>query len=495
MRKSRCSFVRMERLAIASWALGTLCSCAVGPDFKKPAAPTVSAYLAEPVPEQTVAVPGPAGSAQHFLSGPDVPQDWWQAFKSPQLDALVSEALTANPDVMAAQASLREALEAAAAQRGNYWPQVQAGFTASRQKNALGVLAPTLGSGQALFNLYTPQVSVSFVPDLFGGNRRQVESLLASADAARYELDATYLTLTNNVIASVVQMAGLQEQLRQTERIVRLDTEALAVLRHSLSVGAIAEADVAAQETALAQAEATVPPLQHAIAVQRHQLAVLTGQLPAQGPNPSLELSELQLPTQIPLGLPSQLVAHRPDVLAAQAQLHAATALVGVAVADMLPQLTITGSDGSVATLLSDLLKNGTGFWSAGASLTQTLFAGGSLLHRKRGAEAAMDAAGATYRSTVLQAFQNVADSLHALSTDASVLEASARAARAAENSYNIARRQLDLGSVNYLYMVLAEQNYLQAQIALIVAQTNRLADTAALYQALGGAPIPSSAP
>jgi NodT family efflux transporter outer membrane factor (OMF) lipoprotein len=491
VRNSLRPFVLMARSAIIAVALGALYSCAVGPDFKKPAAPTVSAYLPEAIPEQTVAVAGPAGSAQHFLSGPDVPQNWWQAFNSPQLDALVSEALTANPNVKAAQASLREALEAAAAQRGNYWPQLQAGFAASRQQNAVGVLAPTLGSGQPVFNLYTPQVTVSFVPDLFGGNRRQVESLLASADAARYELDATYLTLINNVIAAVVQMAGLQEQLRQTERIVGLYTESLAVLRHSLSLGAIAEVDIAAQETALAQAEATVPPLRHSIEVQRHQLAALTGHLPAEGPNPKLELSDLQLPSQIPLGVPSQLVEHRPDVLAAQAQLHAATAQVGVAVADMLPQLTISGSEGSVATLMSELFKNGTGFWSAGASLTQTLFAGGSLLHKKRGAEAAMDAAGDTYRATVLQAFQNVADSLHALSTDASVLQASARAAQAAENSYNIARRQLDLGSVNYLYMVLEEQNYLQAQIALVVAQTNRLADTAALYQALGGAPIP----
>jgi NodT family efflux transporter outer membrane factor (OMF) lipoprotein len=484
--------VRKVSYLAVGLALGALCSCAVGPDFRKPAAPAVSAYLPEPVPEQTVAVDGPVGSAQHFLAGQDLQQHWWQEFQSPQLDALVAEALKANPDVSAAQASLREALEAAAAQRGNYWPQVQAGFAASRQHNAVGVLSPTLGSGEALFNLYTPQVTVSFVPDLFGGNRRQVESLLASADAARYELDATYLTLINNVIAATVQMAGLQEQLRQTERIVALDAEALAVLRHSLSLGAVAEADVATQETALAQAEATVPPLRHQIEVQRHQLAMLTGHLPADAPVLKFELSDLQLPTRIPLGVPSRLVERRPDVQAAEAQLHAATAQVGVAVANMLPQLTITAGDGSVATLMSDLFRSGTGFWSAGASLTQTLFTGGSLLHKKRGAEAALDAAGAAYRSTVLQAFQNVADALHALSTDATVLEASARAAHAAENSYNIARRQLELGSVNYLYMVLAEQNYLQAQIALVVAQTNRLADTAALFQALGGGPVPA---
>jgi NodT family efflux transporter outer membrane factor (OMF) lipoprotein len=448
------------------------------------------AYLPGALPEKTVAVDGPAGASQRFLAGQEIAADWWKLFQSEELNALVAQALAANPSVAQAKAALRAAQEDVAAQRGSYWPQLQAGFTATRQLNALGVLSPTLSTPEALFNLYTPQLTVSFAPDVFGGNRRQVESLAAQADVARFELNATYLTLINNVIAAVVQMAGLQEQLRQTERMVGLDTESLDVLRHALALGAVAGADVAAQETALAQAQASVPALRHQLEVQRHQLAALVGKLPADSPVLKLGLSDLQLPTEVPLSVPSRLVEHRPDVLAAEAQLHAATAQVGVAIADMLPQFDITGGIGSVATFMSDLFKSGTGFWSVGGSLTQTLFDGGQLLHKKRAADAMLDEAGASYRATVLGAFQNVADSLHALTSDAETLEASARAAHSAENSFNIARRQLELGSVNYLYLLIAEQNYMQAQIALVVAQTNRLADTAALFQALGGTPV-----
>jgi len=472
-----------------SLAACALCACAVGPDFHPPAPPAAGAYLPEPLPPQTTATAGPDGAAQRFLAGSDVAPQWWRAFGSPELDALIRDALTANPSVEAAKATLRQALETAAAQRGSYWPQLQAGLAASRQENATGVLAPTLGSGAPIFNLYTPQLTVSFVPDLLGGNRRQVESLVAAADAAGFELDATYVTLVSNVIVTVVQVEGLTEQLRQTGRIVALEQESLQVLRHSLSLGAVAGADVAAQETAVAQVEESLPPLRHALEVQRHQLSVLTGRLPSQAPVLPAGLDSLHLPTDIPVGVPSRLVEHRPDVLAAEAQLHAATAQVGVSIADMLPQFTITAGVGSVATMMSDLFKGGTGFWSLGGSLTQTLFQGGTLVHRRRAALAAVDAAGAGYRSTVLAAFQNVADALHALATDADALAAAARAAAAAENSYDIVRRQLDLGSVNYLALLTAEQSYLQAQIALVQARQSRLADTAALFQALGGPP------
>jgi NodT family efflux transporter outer membrane factor (OMF) lipoprotein len=479
----------MRSRAFGAWMACGLCSCAVGPDFHRPAAPAAASYLPQDLPASTAHTEGPAGAAQSFLAGKEISADWWKAFQSEELNALVSEALAANPSVAQAKAALRAAQEQVAAQRGEYWPQVQAGFAGIRQQNALGVLSPTLAAPVELFNLYTPEVTVSFAPDVFGGNRRAVESLAASADVARYELDATYLTLINNVIATVVQVAGLQEQLRQTERIVGLDSESLEVLRRSLALGAVAGADVAAQETALAQAQATVAPLRHQLEVQRHQLAALLGKLPSDSPVLKLQLSDLQLPTEIPLSVPSRLVERRPDVLAAEAQLHAATAQVGVAIADMLPQFDITGGIGSVATVMSDLFRNGTGFWTAGGTLTQTLFAGGELLHKKRAADAMLDEVGASYRSTVLGAFQNVADSLHALTSDADTLEATTRAARASETSFSIARRQLDLGSVNYVYLLVAQQSYMQAQIALVQAQTNRLADTAALFQALGGSP------
>lgn len=486
MRDPRQPLNTVLRLGCLLTAAGLLAACTVGPDFHRPAPPKVGSYLPGAVPAGAGGT-APDNVPQRFLADGDIPEQWWQAYHSPELDGLVAEALQANPDLAAAKATLRQVGEMAAAQRGGYFPQLQGSFDASRQLNATGVLSPTLGSGEPLFNLFTPQLAVSFVPDLFGGNRRQVESLLAQADADRFELDATYLTLVNNVIAAVVQVTALQEQVHEAGRVVSLAGDALAVMRHSESLGAVSGADVALQETALAQAQQALPPLRHQLEVQRHQLAVLLGRLPADVPTLVTRLDDLALPTDIPLGVPSRLVERRPDVLAAEAQLHAATAQVGVSIADLLPQLTITGGTGSVATQMSDLFRAGTGFWSVGGSLSQTLFAGGTLWHRKKAADAALDAAGATYRATVLTAFQNVADCLHALITDAAALEAASRAAGAAQTSLDITRRQLDLGAVDGLALMLAEQSDLQARITLVQARASRLADTAALYQALGG--------
>jgi NodT family efflux transporter outer membrane factor (OMF) lipoprotein len=378
-------------------------------------------------------------------------------------------------------------MENTAAQRGAFFPTVQAGFSASRQLNAVGVLSPNLASGTALYNLYTPQVTVSYVPDLFGANRRAVESLAAQAEASRFQLDATYLTLTANVVTAAIQEAALRAQIAATTRMITLEREALLVLRREFELGAVAEGDVFAQDAALAQLEATLPPLNRQLQQTRDLLAALTGHLPADFTPPRLELDQLQLPTDIPLGVPSQLVERRPDVRAAEAQLHAATAQVGVAIANFLPQVTITGNAGSSATAMSDLFKAGTRFWFAGASLSQTLFEGGTLLHRKRAADAALDQAGAQYRAAVLTAFQNVADALHALDTDADSLNAASRAEAAANKSLEVARRQLELGSVSYLALISAEQTYQQAVMSLTQARANRYADTAALFQALGG--------
>jgi NodT family efflux transporter outer membrane factor (OMF) lipoprotein len=473
----------------ASVGLGAclwLCAC-VGPNFHRPAPPRVDRYTAEALPPETASAKGPGGAAQRFLADGEVPRDWWTRFGSEELDALVAEALRANPSVHAAAAALRQAQENTAAQRGSYYPTVQAGFDASRQRNAVGVLAPSLASGTALYNLYTPQVTVSYVPDVFGSNRRQVESLAALAEASQFQLDATYLTLTANVVTTAIQEAGLRAEVSATERVISLERDSLGVLRRELELGAVAEGDVYAQEAALAQLETTLPPLRRQLQTARDALAVLTGRLPAEYTPLRFDLDQLVLPADLPLGVPSQLVERRPDVRAAEAQLHAATAQVGVAIASLLPQVTITGDIGSSATAMGDLFKAGTGFWSVGASLTQTLFQGGTLIHRKRAADAALDQAGALYRSAVLTAFQNVADALHALATDADTLAAASRAEEAAQKSLDVVRHQLELGSVSYLALVNAEQAYQQALISLAQARANRYADTAALFQALGG--------
>jgi NodT family efflux transporter outer membrane factor (OMF) lipoprotein len=482
------------------WRLAACCAilgvgACVGPNFHRPAAPRVDRYTAEPLPAETVTAPGPGGEAQKFLAEKDVPRDWWTRFGSEELDALVAEALRANPSVQAATAALRQAQENTAAQRGSYFPTVQAGFDAARQLDAVGVLAPNLASGTALYNLFTPQVTVSYVPDVFGLNRRQVESLAALADVSRFQLDAAYLTLTANVVTTAIQEAGLRAQIAATVRVIALEREALSVLKRELELGAIAEGDVFAQEAALAQLEATLPPLNRQLQTARDSLAALLGRLPADFKPVRFDLDQLQLPTDLPLGVPSELVERRPDVRAAEAQLHAATAQVGVAIANLLPQVTITGDIGSSATAMGDLFKAGTGFWSLGASLTQTLFEGGTLVHRKRAADAALDQAGALYRAAVLTAFQNVADALHALDTDADALRAAARAEEAAQKSLDVVRHQLELGSISYLALVNAEQTYQQAVSSVAQARANRYADTAALFQALGGSVTPQGAP
>jgi NodT family efflux transporter outer membrane factor (OMF) lipoprotein len=471
----------------------TLSAC-VGPNFHRPAPPQPARFTVEPLSADTASASGHGGAAQKFLAGQAVPRNWWLLFDSPELNGLVSEALRANPDVQSAQAALRQALENTAAQRGSYFPTVQGAFDASRNRNATGVLAPNLASGTALYNLFTPQVTVSFVPDIFGGNRRQVESLAAQAEAARFQLDATYLTLTANVVTSAIQEAGFREQIAATEQVIALEHESLTVLRRELDLGAIAEVDVYAQEAALAQLEATLPPLQRQLRQTEDQLAVLTGRLPADFTPSTFQLDQLVLPVDLPLGVPSELVERRPDVRAAEAQLHSATAQVGVAIANLLPQFTITGNIGSAATAMSDLFKPGTGFWSIGANATQTLFAGGTLLHRKRAADAALDEAGAAYKSAVLTAFQNVADALHALAADAEALDAASRAESAAEKSLDVTRQQLKIGAVSYLALLNAEQTYQQALITVIQSRASRFADTAALFQALGGSVAPDTA-
>jgi len=472
--------------AIAA-AIVLVAGCAVGPDYQRPSPPDASGYTREPLPAQTASAAMAGGEAQRLIQDRDIPGQWWTLFRSPPLNALIEQALKANPSLEAAQAALRQAQENVYAQEGFFYPNVQASFSPSRQKNATATLAPTLTSGEPLFSLYTPQVTVSYTLDVWGGNRRQVESLQAQADALRFQLEATYLTLTSNVVATAIQEASLRAQIAATNSVIRIEQEQLDLLRAQYALGAIAMADVVAQEATLGQTEATLPPLQKQLAQQRDLLSALLGRVPSAEPDEKFELAALELPQDLPLSLPSRLVEQRPDVRSAEEQLHAASALVGVAMANQLPQITISAGGGSSATQMSQLFTSGTGFWSVAANLLQPLFDGGTLLHRERAADAALQQAAAQYRSTVITAFQNVADVLHALYFDAAALDASLRAERAAATSLDIGRQALQLGSISYLALLNAEQTYQQAVIALAQARANRYADTAALFQALGG--------
>jgi NodT family efflux transporter outer membrane factor (OMF) lipoprotein len=473
-------------LAIGLAALAT--GCAVGPDFERPTAPDVEGYAREPLPAETTKADIAGGETQRFVQGLDIPGQWWTLFHSEALNALVEQALRNNPTTAAAQAALRLAWENVYAGEGAFFPTAVAGYSPSRNKTATGVVFTSASSGPPFFTLHTAQVVVTYAPDVFGGTRRQVESLVATAEFQRYQVEATYLTLTSNVVAAAVQEASLRGQIAATEEIIKIQTGSLDILRKQLELGQVAGADVAAVEATLAQAQATLPPLQKQLAVQRDLLTALIGRLPSQEPAEKFELAALQLPQDLPVSLPSKLVEQRPDIQSAEMQLHAASALIGVAIAAQLPQFTLTGNAGTTANQISQLFMTpGTAFWTLAGNVAQTIFDAGTLLHKKRAADAAFDEAAAMYRSTVITAFQNVADSLHALQSDAETLKAAYAAERAAFKSLEIARRQLQLGAIGYLGLLTAENTYDTALIALVQAQAARYADTAALFQALGG--------
>jgi NodT family efflux transporter outer membrane factor (OMF) lipoprotein len=470
---------------IAVLALAVV-GCAVGPNFKTPAPPAVSGYTEQPL-LSTVAAPGVrGGEAQRLSSGADIAADWWTLFHSVALNALIDQSLSGNPDLKAAQAALSVARENVLAQRGAYFPSVTGNFAASRQRQS-GQIAPALNSNAFLYNLFTPQVSVSYVPDVFGLNRRTVESLQAQEQEVRFQMIATYTTLTSNVVVAAIQQASLQMQIDATHELLDLNSNMLKILQYQLTKGYVGRLDVAAQESQLAQVQATLPPLLKQMAQQQDLLAVLAGRFPNQAPAEKFDLNSLQLPEDLPLSLPSALVAQRPDVCQAEANLHDASAKIGIAIANRLPNIVLSANVGTTAAAIDQLFTTGTGFWAVGGSLTAPLFEGGTLLHQERAAKAAYRQAAEQYRSTVLTAFQNVADTLAALEQDAAGVKANGDAAVAAKVTLDLAQRQWQAGYAGYLALLGAEQSYQQARISLVQAQANRYADTAALFQALGG--------
>ena len=467
-------------------ALSLLAGCAVGPNFKRPAAPPVNSYTAGPL-ETTASTPNVAGGeAQRFVDGLEIPGKWWALFHSKPLNELIERSITNNPDLQAAQAALKVARENMLAQRGAFFPSITGSFAASRQKQST-LIAPTPNANVFQYDLFTPQLSVSYVPDVFGLTRRTVESAKAQEQGVRFQMIATYLTLSANVVVAAVQEASLRAQIETTRQLIDLNSNMLQIVRFQLTKGYASGLDVAAQESQLAQIAATLPPLLKELAQQRDLLAVLAGDYPSSQHGEPFELDGLQLPQQVPVSLPSKLVAQRPDVLQAEANLHVASAQVGIATANRLPNITLTADAGNTALALDRVFSSGTGFWGIGASLTQPIFQGGTLLHLERAAKAAYVQAAQQYRSTVLTACQNVADTLSALEQDAAALKTTAAAADAAKVTLDLSRQQWQVGYGSYLALLNAEQTYQQARLNLVQAQANRFADTAALFQALGG--------
>jgi NodT family efflux transporter outer membrane factor (OMF) lipoprotein len=484
-----------SRLVLAALIAG-LAACAVGPNYKRPTPPAAPGYGGAPVQGETAKaeVGGnkaevSGGDAQNFVMGMDIPSQWWTLFQSAALDHLVEQALKGNPDVGAAQAALRQAHELYLAEWTSFFPTVQGGFSATRAKNALGSISnPTsLPQSDPYYNLYTAQLTLSYTPDVFGGIRRQVEMAKAQEQSNRFQLEATYLTLSSNVVVTAVQEASLRGQIAATERLLQVEHQMTELVQRQRALGSASELDLLTQQAAEAQTAETLPPLQKQLGQTRDALSALLGRLPSDEPPETFRFDEMTLPKDVPVSLPSKLIEQRPDVRQAEENLHAASAAVGVALADMLPQFAITGDIGSSALKLGQLFTPYTGFWDLGASLTQTLFDAGALLHKKRAADAALDQAAAQYRGAVILACQNVADTLRALQSDADALKASAEAERAAKKSFDLAQRQRALGTISMVAVLNAEVSYQQAELALVQAEANRYADTAGLFQSLGG--------
>lgn len=461
-------------------------SCAVGPDFLHPAPPEIIRYTREPLPSHTASTEVASGQRQTFLHGGDIPEQWWGLFKSPRLNALIARAIESNPTLQSALASLRAAKEAAYAQEGKFFPLAQANFNPSRQRTS-GALTPVPANGAQIFNLVTAQLEVAYTFDVWGLNRRTVESLEALADVQRFQAEAAYLSLTANLVVAVIAEASLRDQIDATQQIIAINDKMLQTLRHQLDVGFANRSDVATQEAALAQARATLPPLRKALEQQRDLIAALAGSFPSEGPHENFRLEDLHLPSQLPLTLPAQLVEQRPDVRAAEEQLHSASAQIGVAVADLLPSFTINANGGYTNTALPGLIAPQNLFWTLAANATQTVFDGGTLLHQLQGAKDTYQAAAWTYAGTVVGAVQNVADALHAIRNDAEALRAARDFQRAAKTSFDLARQQMETGNANVLLLLTAQQGYLQATLQVVQARAARLSDTAALFQALGG--------
>ena len=494
------SFHSVRKVALAS-ALGLLSGCAVGPDFVKPSAPEGVAYAPQPLAAKTASAPVIGGGEQNFADSKDIRFDWWREFGSPELDRLVEQSLRNNPTIPAAVAALRQAQEMVYAQQGAFLPTVNADYNYTRERiagNEAGSSAPgAQGDGKnivpsaparaVVFGMHLAQLQAAYNPDVFGGTRRQVETLDAQAEQQRDLLQAAYVTLIDSVVMAAIQEASIRDQIAATRAMIAANRKTVDILRSKVKNGAAMSLDLATAELALAQAEQQLPPLEKQLAQTRDLILALAGKMPNEEAETIPSLASLTLPAELPRSLPSQIITQRPDVRAAEEQVRSANALVGVAIAARLPQFTLTGTLGGTATEFGEMFSHGGPFWTAVGDVSMPIFDGNALLHKERAADQALIQANAQYRSTVIAAYQNVADSLYAVTADADALKAAAHAEAAAKKVYDVTHHQNEVGYVDFLTLYAADAAYRQAELTLIQAQATRYGDTAALYQALGG--------
>lgn len=458
-----------------------ICSCAVGPDFTHPKSPDATSYNAGSDPVKTVQA---AGVEQSFAAGSSIPADWWTMFNSPELNATMKDALSASPTVQAAQAALRVSQNNLRAGEGVFFPQVNADAAATREKflpQAIGESAP--GN---IFNLFSLSGTISYALDIFGGNRRMVEGLSAQADMQKANLSATYLTLSGNLVNTVIARAAYKAQIDDLQKVIDLENEQLRYTQIQYQAGTVPYSNVLSLKTQLAASQAALPPLKQSLTGTENLLAQLSGKLPAKGIPAFAPLASLKLPVKIPVTLPSELAHKRPDILIAEAQLHNASAQIGVATAALFPSITLDGSYGVENTNSGKLFGAASGLWSIGSGITAPIFHGGTLLSQRRAAINTYDQASANYRQTVLTAFAQVATALRALEHDAQTLQAQSDALASAQENQHLTDANYKAGLVGYTQVLIANAQYIQADSGYIQASAQRLQDTVALFVALG---------
>lgn len=475
----------MKPLAFLS--VVALCGCAVGPDFHTPAAPDTQAYIHEAQPAATVAASGVASASQTFVAAEHATPMWWKQFQSDALNRLVEQALQQSPTLTQARAKLIEARENYNAQFGaTAFPAVDVTVSGVRQQVDIAAFGIPKVPNPGPFTLYNASVSVSYALDIFGGNRRALEALMAQVDYQSFEFEAARLSLAGNVVSTAVRRASLQQQITLTQRLADTQARQLTITEGRFAAGGVSQLDVRSQRTLLAQTRASLPPLATQLAQTDHQLAILLGMPPSKADFADLTLDSLHLPDTLPLTLPSTLARERPDIRASEALLHQASANVGVATANLYPQFALSAGIGSERTNIRDVVS-GLNIWNFGLNLTQPIFRGGELRAKKRSAQAGYDAALADYQQTVLQALQQVADTLTALQNDARELQARDDAAQQAQASLDIAHAQYSAGGVSQFGLLDTQRQVLQTALDRTRAQADRFADTAALFQSLGG--------
>lgn len=470
--------VRILTLAVAVSAL--LAGCTVGPDFKPPAASSTQGYTPDPIMLPTA---GSADIRQNLSLGASVAAEWWALFQSPALNQTLTLAIADSPTLDAARATLAQAREQVLAAEGGLYPELDLGASGERSRAA----ATDANRGSRIGNLFSIGPLVSYNADVFGGTRRFIEQQGALADFQRYQLAAAYLSLSSDAVTQAINIAATREQLAATDEIIKADQQNRDLVRFSVEAGKAAPADLLAAESQLATDQALVPPLLQQVSVARDALSTLVGKAPSEWRSPDFDFSSLALPTTLPVTVPSELVHARPDILAAEAQLHAASAAIGVATANLYPSISLTASWTQEAATVASSFEGTNGLWSVAGSLTAPLFHGGTLMAEKRAAEDAYAAQVATYRQTVLASFQQVADVLQALDHDAQTLEAQQHALESATASLGLARESYTAGAGSFLQVIVAQRIYEQARLGYARAKGQRYLDTAQLFAAMGG--------